>query len=54
MKGGPYSEGAFPGAGQFGSVEVSDDGGPTVGVELTGRTWDGEVLVSWSTTVDVG
>ncbi|MCZ2849776.1 alkaline phosphatase D family protein [Modestobacter sp. VKM Ac-2978] len=53
VKGGPYSEGTFPGAGQFGTVDVEDDGGPTIGVELTGRRWDGEVLVSWSTTVAV-
>ncbi|MFQ1002379.1 alkaline phosphatase D family protein [Modestobacter sp. SSW1-42] len=53
VKGGPYSEGTFPGAGQFGTVQVTDDGGATVGVELTGRTWDGDVLVSWSTTVAV-
>ncbi|GAA4753868.1 hypothetical protein GCM10023328_41510 [Modestobacter marinus] len=54
VKGGPYSEGAFPGAGQFGTLHVRDDGGATIGVELTGRRWDGEVLVSWATTVAAG
>ncbi|MGY1734979.1 alkaline phosphatase D family protein [Geodermatophilus sp. SYSU D00684] len=51
VKGGPYSEGAFPGAGQFGTVTVTDDGGDTVGVELAGRDWRGDVLVSLSVTV---
>ncbi|MGY1708833.1 alkaline phosphatase D family protein [Geodermatophilus sp. SYSU D00758] len=51
VKGGPYSEGAFPGAGQFGTVTVTDDGGDAVRVELTGRDWRGEVLVSLTTTL---
>lgn len=51
IKGGPYSEGAFPGAGQFGTVTVTDTGGDTVEVELTGRTWRDEVLVSYRTTL---
>lgn len=46
VKGGPYSDGAYPGAGQFGLVEVDDDGGDRVEVTLSGRTWAGEVLVS--------
>jgi membrane-associated phospholipid phosphatase len=50
-KGGPYSEGAFPGAGQFGTLTVTDDGGSSVGVELAGRNWRGEVLVSYRTVV---
>jgi hypothetical protein len=41
MKGGPYSEGAFPGSGQFGLMTVTDaDGGLTVdwvGLNYTGR-----------------
>jgi hypothetical protein len=44
-KGGPYSEGTFPGAGQFGRLEVHDDGGGTTTVRATGLTWDGRVLV---------
>jgi membrane-associated phospholipid phosphatase len=44
VKGGPYSDGAFPGGGQFGLVDVVDDGG-SVQVRLAGRTWDGRTLV---------
>jgi hypothetical protein len=51
VKGGPYSEGAFPGGGQFGTVTVTDTGGDTVDVELVGRRWDGEVLVSLRITL---
>jgi hypothetical protein len=48
-KGGPYSEGAIPGGGQFGLVEVSyvDEG---VHVRLTGRDWTGTVLLSYEVT----
>jgi phosphodiesterase/alkaline phosphatase D-like protein len=38
-KGGPYSEGAFPGSGQFGTITVTDDGGTEIGVELAGHDW---------------
>jgi phosphodiesterase/alkaline phosphatase D-like protein len=51
VKGGPYSEGVFPGAGQFGTVTVTDTGGVTVDVELAGRNWRNEVLVSYRTTL---
>ena len=51
FKGGPYSEGAFPGPGQFGTVTVTDDGGDTVDVALAGRNWRGEVVVSLRTTL---
>ncbi len=53
IKGGPYSEGAFPGAGQFGVVDITDDGGPTIDVRLSGRTWDGRELVALTRTFDV-
>ncbi len=53
VKGGPYSEGAYPGAGQFGLVEVLDDGGDRVEVTLSGRTWDGRLLVTETFTIDV-
>ncbi|SOC49587.1 Phosphodiesterase/alkaline phosphatase D [Blastococcus aggregatus] len=53
LKGGPYSEGAFPGAGQFGTVTVTDTGGDAVDVELTGRNWRNEVLVSYRTRLPV-
>jgi phosphodiesterase/alkaline phosphatase D-like protein len=44
VKGGPYSEGSFPGAGQFGVLRIDDDG-QRVTVELEGRDWTGQVLV---------
>ena len=45
-KGGPYTSEVFTGGGQFGLVEIQDDGGPSVGVRLEGRSWDGRLLVS--------
>ncbi len=44
VKGGPYSEGAYPGPGRFGVVQV-DDRGATVSVELSGRDYHGRTLV---------
>lgn len=52
VKGGPYSEGAYPGGGQYGLISVVDEGGPTIMITLSGRTWDGETLVSY--TVEMG
>ena len=52
-KGGPYSEGAFPGGGQFGLIEVVDNGGNSVTVHLSGIDWRGEVLVHYSFEVVV-
>ncbi|MEZ5220534.1 MAG: alkaline phosphatase D family protein [Ilumatobacteraceae bacterium] len=47
VKGGPYSEGAFPGGGQYGVLEITDPGGDqAVTVAMSGRTWDGRTLVS--------
>jgi hypothetical protein len=54
LKGGPYSHGAFPGGGQFGVVEIADDGGDQIDVELIGMNWEGEVLTSLSTRFSVG
>lgn len=51
VKGGPYSDGVFPGGGQFGVIEVHDDGDETVEVTLEGRTWDGRTLVSRTFTL---
>jgi phosphodiesterase/alkaline phosphatase D-like protein len=45
-KGGPYTIGPFTDGGQFGLLDVRDDGGPTVEVTLTGRRWDGAVLAT--------
>jgi hypothetical protein len=53
FKGGPYSHGAFPGSGQYGRLEIADDGGDTIEVSLSGKTWEGQELVSLSLTVDV-
>ncbi len=48
MKGGPYSEGQSAEPGQFGVVQVLDDG-TDVSVSLTGRSWNGSRLpVSWT------
>lgn len=44
VKGGPYSEGAFGGAGQFGTLEVRDRG-KAVEVVLRGLRHDGRVLL---------
>ena len=53
VKGGPYSLGTFPGGGQYAKVEISDDGGDTIDVSLSGHTWDGQELLEWSSTVRV-
>ncbi|MEL6890955.1 MAG: alkaline phosphatase D family protein [Actinomycetota bacterium] len=51
VKGGPYSEGTFPGGGQFGVITVrrSADG---VEVTLEGRRYDGEQLVGYTFNVE--
>jgi PhoD-like phosphatase len=53
VKGGPYSDGTFPGAGQFGTLTVRDDGGTRIRVDLTGRDWTGRTLVAHSFPVTV-
>lgn len=45
VKGGPYSNGTFPGGGQYGVLDIADDG-TTVEVSLTGKRWDGGILTS--------
>lgn len=45
VKGGPYSHGAFPAGGQFGLVEIDDDGRELL-VRLSGRNWRNEEFVS--------
>ena len=45
VKGGPYSGGAFPGFGQYGVIDVHDDG-QRLEVRLTGKNWKGEVIIS--------
>lgn len=51
VKGGPYSEGTFPGGGQFATMDIDDDGSSVV-VTFTGRTWEGEELVRYQFGVD--
>lgn len=52
VKGGPYSEGTFPGSGQFGLLEIDDDGGDSVTVRMAGLTWAGETLVELERTFE--
>ena len=54
VKGGPYSEGAFPGAGQYATVAVQDDGGERLDVTLTGRRYTGEDIVRHTFSVPAG
>lgn len=54
VKGGPYSEGAFPGGGQFGLLTVTDTGGPEVTVTFSGRDWEGTEVVAYSFTASAG
>jgi len=45
VKGGPYTTRPIPGRGHFGLVEVTDTGGETIAVKLTGHDIDiGEVM----------
>jgi hypothetical protein len=54
VKGGPYSEGSFPGGGQYGVIDIADTGGATLDVTFRGRTWDGRTLLETSFTLPVG
>ena len=47
----PYSEGRVAQRGQFGIMNVIDDGGPTVRVEWSGRSWTNEELLTYSFSV---
>lgn len=44
IKGGPYSVGAVGESGQYGLVEIDDDG-ETIRVELVAKRYDGDVLL---------
>ncbi len=50
-KGGPYSEGTFPGGGRFSTVDVEDDG-TAMTITIAGQTWDGTKLLSHTFAVD--
>jgi len=45
VKGGPYSEGAFPGPGQFGRMDIKDDG-KSIHVAWSGRNLDDKEIIS--------
>jgi phosphodiesterase/alkaline phosphatase D-like protein len=45
VKGGPYSEGTYPGPGHFGVMTVHDEGGDGVEITWSGQNKDGEELV---------
>ena len=53
VKGGPYSEGTYPGGGQFGLMTVTDSG-PSIRVQWSGENYLGEVLVSYEFEYRVG
>ena len=53
VKGGPYSEGVYPGGGQFGLIEVIDEGGDVVKVTLSGHDWTGAVIIEYAFFVPV-
>lgn len=53
VKGGPYSEGVYPGGGHFGTVEVTDTGGSELTVRIAGLDWTGATLASYTFTVTV-
>ena len=53
VKGGPYSEGTFPGAGQFATMTVEDAGGDTIRVSWQGFNWEMDELVGLELSFDV-
>jgi hypothetical protein len=53
VKGGPYSEGTYPGAGHYGLVTFTDSGS-SMTVRLSGRNWLGEELVGYTFSVPRG
>ncbi|MDG2114212.1 MAG: hypothetical protein P8N02_16570 [Actinomycetota bacterium] len=52
VKGGTYSHGAFPGSGQYGVLQITDDGGSEVVAELSGWNWAGNEIVRLRVEVD--
>ena len=53
IKGGPYSEDAFPGSGQFGVMRVIDNGGSTISIQWNGRNDKNEDIVTLDLTFAV-
>ncbi|WP_322796413.1 alkaline phosphatase D family protein [Tepidiforma sp.] len=52
VKGGPYSEGAFPGGGQYGLLDVRDLG-DRIEIDFRGRDWTGRDVLSFTRTFQV-
>lgn len=50
FKGGPYSHGAHPGPGQYGTMTVEDRGVAGLAVELRGVDWEGTEYVRYTFT----
>jgi hypothetical protein len=48
IKGGPYSQGAFPGGGQFALMTIQDDGVSPVCIGWSGRDDSNTEIVGWS------
>ena len=46
-----FSHGVFTNAGQFGTIRILDDGGPSIDVTLTAHLWTGEELGTLNYTV---
>ena len=53
LKGGPYSEGAFPGRGQFGLMTVADSG-DSIKVNWSGRNYLNQEIVSYGFSYPAG
>ena len=51
LKGGPYSEGAYPGGGQFGLMTITDNGGTTIEIVWSGRDWRNDEIVAYRFTI---
>jgi len=45
-KGGPYTSGTYPGGGQYGLVEIFDNGGDHIDVKWFGKNRKGEVVIA--------
>jgi phosphodiesterase/alkaline phosphatase D-like protein len=52
-KAGPFSEGAIAASGQFGTLQVEDDGHGPIDITLTGRRYDGSVVLRYAYSVDL-
>lgn len=52
VKGGPYSEGTFPGRGQYGLMTIEDGSGPSIEIKWSGRNEDGDEIVRYQFRLD--